>query len=433
MAASFTFHRRRIDTPASALSEPQQVKRAGIVPTLQTAQCIIRILSVLLVLGLTVLFQGCAKPYSAVLRQYNEAPVCCSSLAELPVEPLRLGDSKSFDMEGSPAYRFSTGKSYFRAFALPTGPYPYKVTVRSFLMGDDLRSAYFFFPRIITLDGNRSVVRTTGTETFTLHKAGYFETMLETAGLQHKLEGELNFPDGSLGEKYLVILTTSDLLKATTPVSTVGDVPTLTPGYSVTAPENGNEVRVAHGPGGRVSISLVPTIVGKQTAAGVEPLPAGPAKASLPPSGPEVITVRLENGTSAGTLELGHTTIDTARTLFENAGTGQGTERQNTATFTIGSLAITPKRLFTPPGTRHQLYFDDSGTLVLFVDGSPAGLPTTGSTFRHKFSEARESGRNQFSYELQVPLSTCVTLIAHFSSVTDSLEFPAYVYACRAH
>jgi hypothetical protein len=94
----------------------------------------------LLVLGAVTFIGGCAKPYGTVLRHYESAPVCCASLTELPVEPLKLGDKKSFDLGGgSPAYRFETGKSYFRAFALPQGPYPYRVTVSSYLVGDNLK------------------------------------------------------------------------------------------------------------------------------------------------------------------------------------------------------------------------------------------------------------------------------------------------------
>ena len=101
------------------------------------------ILSCMLALAASMFIQGCATSYGTALRRYTEAPDCCPSLAELPVEPLRPGDKKSFTMgEGSPAYRFDTGKSYFRAFTLPQGPYPYKVTVKSFVIGDNLKSAY---------------------------------------------------------------------------------------------------------------------------------------------------------------------------------------------------------------------------------------------------------------------------------------------------
>jgi len=142
--------------------------------------------------------------------------------------------------------------------------------------------------------------------------------------------------------------------------------------------------------------------------------------------------VRLASGKLVGALELGRSTVDTARGLFESAGAGLGTEQQNAATFTIGATALAPKRLFTPPGSHHQLYFDDNGTLVLFLDGTPADLPLSGGEFLKRFAGARESGRTMFSYEIQAPLTPCVTLVAVFRTAGDTLESAAYGYGCRA-
>jgi hypothetical protein len=83
-----------------------------------------------------------------------------------------------------------------------------------------------------------------------------------------------------------------------------------------------------------------------------------------------------------------------------------------------------------PPGTRHQLYFDDKGVVVLFVDGAPDDLPRTGRSFRRLFPSARESGRTLGSYQLQVPLTSCVALIAVFRVVDDTLDSAAFGYGC---
>ncbi len=412
---------------------PWQLVSSAVAPAVRLIMPYRRTVAPLLLLGAAMLSQGCAKPYSAVLRQFSDAPSCCASLADLPVEPLRPGDTKSFDLGGdNPAYRFATGKSYFRAFALPQGGYPYRVIVRSFLIGDDLKTAYLFFPKIVTLDENRQVVRATGPEAFTLQQAGYLETMGQTAGLRHKLEGELVFTDGSMKERYLVVLTTDDLLLGTTPVPAGGDVPLLTPGYTVTAPENRNEVLVPHAPAGRVSISLAP-VVAKTPAARMEATPAGGKEPTPPPDfRPEIVTARLTNGKTIGTLELGRTTMETARHLYDDAGAMLGRERQSSAPFTIGTAALVPKRLFTPPGSLQQLYFDDNGTLVLFVDGAPANLPLSLKEFQQRFPGARESGRTLGSYEFQVQLDPCVTLIAVFRSISETLESAGYGYGCRS-
>jgi len=383
--------------------------------------------------GAAILIQGCAKPYGAVLRQFNEAPPCCTSLAELPVDSLHLGDTKSFDLGGnSPAYQFTTGKSYFRAFALPQGTYPYEVIVSSFLIGDDLKSAYLFFPKLITLDENRKVVRATGPETFTLQQAGYLETMGQTAGLRHKLEGRFIFTDGSQDERYLIVLTTDDLLLGMTTVSAAGDVPLLTPGYTVTVSAKRYDVQVPHAPAGRVSISLAPLATKTPATHREETSSGGAIQDSPPDSRPEIVTARLASGKIVGVLELGRTTMDMARHLFDKAGAMLGPERQNTAALTIGTTALAPKRLFTPPGSLQQLYFDDNGTLVLFVDSAPANLPLSIKEFQQRFPGARESGRTLGSHEIQVPLNQCVTLIAVFRSVSDALESVGYGYECRA-
>jgi hypothetical protein len=387
------------------------------------------ILSCLLALAASMFVQGCASSYGTALRRYTKAPVCCVSLAELPVEPLQPGDKKSFDMgEGSPAYRFDTGKSYFRAFTLPQGPYPYKVTVKSFVIGDNLKSAYIFFPQLITLDENRKPVRSTGPETFALQRAGYLETMQETAGLRQKLEGGLTFTDKSRDERFLVVLTTDDLLRGKTAISNVGDEPLLN---FITVETNVGATQVQHAPAGRVSISLAPLVAEAPAVAGAGEGVAGrTGYEQSPDPHPELVAVRLSSGKEIGILEPGRTTEESARRLFEDAGAGLGQERHNNATFTIATVVLTPKRFFAPPGSSYQLYFDDKGALVFLVDGTPAKLPRSGKEFMRRFPEARESGRTLTTYEVQVPLGHCVTLVAAFRTVGDTLESAAYGYVC---
>jgi hypothetical protein len=388
-----------------------------------------KVLSCLFILETLLCIQGCAKPYGTALRLYSEAPDCCASPAELPVELLRQGDKKSFDLDaGSPAYRFNSGKSYFRAFSLPQGPYPYRVTVRSYIIGDNLKSAYIFYPQLITLDANRKLVRSTGPETFTLQRAGYFETAQETAGLQYKLEGGLNFTDNSRDERFLVVLTTDQLLKEKTSVSTTRDEPMLN---FITVTSEMGEAQVPHAPAGRVSISVSPLITEPPAAGRQEVAFGGAMHEPSPNSPPEFVAVRLASGKMIGVLELGRTTEASARNLFENAGAGLGRERQNSATFSIGAVAVKPKRLFAPPGSSYQLYFDDQMSLVLLVDEAPADLPRSGREFMRRFPGARESGRTLSSYEVQAPLTNCVTLIAVFRATSDTLESAAYGYGCQ--
>ncbi len=381
----------------------------------------------ILILCAALFVQACAKPYSGIMRQYREASPCCVSLAEIPVEPLQLGDKKSFDLaDNSPVFRFETGKSYFRAFSLPQGPYPYKVTVRSFLVGGYLKSAYIFNPQLLTLDANYKVVRTTGPGTFSLEQVGILEALQKAEGLRYLLEGGLTFTEGSRDERYLVVLTTDELLQGRTSIPTGGDM--LLPSYGGPVPAKG-EVLVPHAPVGQVKVTLAPlasespvTMVVAQSGGGTVATPSAKR--------PELVTVRLASGKAIGELELGRSTLEAARQLFENAGAGLGPEQETAASFALGTAQLAVKRLYSPPGTLHQLYFDDRGILVLLVDGAPVDFPHNGKAFILGFPTARETGRTLGSYELQVSLSPCVTLITVFNTVSDTLASTGYGYGC---
>ena len=410
-----------------------------------------KIISRLFVLCAILLVQGCAKPYGSVVRHYREVPVCCASMAELPIDELQPGDNKSFDLgAGSPAYQFDTGKSYFRAYLLPLGGYPYRVTVSSYLIGDYLKSAYLFFPQLITLDERRKVVRSTGPGTFSVTRTNFIEGVQTAGDFHYKIEGGLTFTETNRDERYLVVLTTDELLRMKTPVPS-GEVPMLLLGSTWTSSAKASEVMVPHAPGGKVSISLSPLApdrfaaqtgkaatgvenaiaVAKSETSAVPKLERARGGEKIPSSvRPETLTVRLASGRVIGGLELGKTGTDEARRLFENSGAGLGPERKSSTTFTIGTTTLTPERLFTPPGTLHQLYFDNNGVLVLFVDGAAAELPTSARDFRQRFPGARETGRVVGSYELQADISPCVTLIAVFRTVGDSLDSVAYAYGC---
>ena len=211
-----------------------------------------------------------------------------------------------------------------------------------------------------------------------------------------------------------------------------------------------SELPVHHAPAGTLSISLsfvahedrgavagknivIPekaVVMTERPAPAAHGSDAGKEGNTLPAVRPEIVPVRRTNGTVIGELELGRTSSDEARLLFENGGAGLGPEMKNTAPFVIGTTTLAPTRLYTPPGTRHQLYFDDNGILVLFVDGAAAVFPASGREFLHRFPEAKETGRIVGSYELQAELSPCVTVIALFRTVNDSLDSVAFGYVC---
>jgi len=72
----------------------------------------------------------------------------------------------------------------------------------------------------------------------------------------YKLEVEFLFAGDTNAEKYLIILTTSELLKAKTSLSTLRTVPIVMPGLVGAIPVGTKEVLIPHSPAGRIHISV---------------------------------------------------------------------------------------------------------------------------------------------------------------------------------
>jgi hypothetical protein len=173
---------------------------------------------------LVILFFGCASIHDSyywnVISKYEAELNCCTSISEFVFEKAQIGYSKSFDLVGgkSPAYQFETGKSYFKAFLLPQKDCPYKVRILSYQVGDSYRP-YVFFPHILTLDENFTVIRSTDPQTFRFKTSGMIERIKNPHTLKYKLEGKICFTEKNSAEKYLIVLTTEELILATTPLS----------------------------------------------------------------------------------------------------------------------------------------------------------------------------------------------------------------------
>jgi maltose operon protein len=153
-------------------------------------------------------------------REFHEAaPIAAyQGFADFPFEKLSLKDNRLFLIdEHSPAFNFATGKSFFRAFALPQSSTPYTVTLRSYLVGPTLKNGYIFAPRAIFLDDSFTVTRTLGTDDFHYANPGFFENM-GGKGLSWRamLEGSTRIDRSARDEHYLIILTTKKALEEKT-------------------------------------------------------------------------------------------------------------------------------------------------------------------------------------------------------------------------
>lgn len=211
-------------------------------------------------ISILIISSGCGTSLKKVMKSYQEALPCCESMKDFKFETIVIGDSKSFDLgERSPAYLFDTGKSFFKAFALPQLSYPYHVSIRSYMLGQTRDSWYIFFPQIVTLNQDFELVRSTDSRSFQSKRAGFIETAKETFAMMYKLEGKISFAEVNRNEKYLIILTTDELLRAQTFFTKWEFITVLLPGVGLTPiPTGRKEIMVVpNSPSGRINISVL--------------------------------------------------------------------------------------------------------------------------------------------------------------------------------
>ena len=69
----------------------------------------------------------------------------------------------------------------------------------------------------------------------------------------NKLEAQIDFTEDK-GEKYLIVLTTDELLEAKTSMSTWRFVPIILPGIVGAVPVGKDEILIPHSPMGRINV-----------------------------------------------------------------------------------------------------------------------------------------------------------------------------------
>jgi len=116
---------------------------------------------ILLLLVLAV--SGCATVERS-RATLDAAKICCTSLSTLPFTSIALGTPKEIDIgEGSPAFQFPEGKSFFAAFTLPGMG---MATTLDFMAGTNLNAllpasgSTVFIPQFIFLDDDFRLLQT---------------------------------------------------------------------------------------------------------------------------------------------------------------------------------------------------------------------------------------------------------------------------------
>jgi maltose operon periplasmic protein len=162
----------------------------------------------------SVLLSSCAsdKPLSPAKSELETAAVCCEKYQQFYFQQLKLGASESFTIDqSSPAFMFDSGKSYFKAFSLPTAGKSYFIIVSSYFVDKEERSEepYIFSPVVMFLDADYRVTRKVDTGIVIPINSG--NSMNHTS-----LDIEIAMNPRTADEKFMVIYTTTALLKQAT-------------------------------------------------------------------------------------------------------------------------------------------------------------------------------------------------------------------------
>jgi hypothetical protein len=185
----------------------------------------IRFLAVLAVLSCA----GCGQfvDMKSSLEAYRAASPCCTSFAELKYEQLTYPADLSISIDDhSPVFDFDrAGKSRFAAFELPQPGTPYRLVLRSYLLGDGLFDKAAFFPLVTFLDADKKPFYTSSAlllkfVPFTLTNEPSEPSRLEFARV-------IMPPDPERYEtpaRYIVIHTSRELIESGGYASQVGPV-----------------------------------------------------------------------------------------------------------------------------------------------------------------------------------------------------------------
>jgi len=146
---------------------------------------------------------------AAFFRQIlNDSPSCCDKMSAFKFIPLGYNDPETYAITaGRGSYGFPSGKSYFKAFALPEYAAPYSIHLRSLVMGGSIPGRFrIFAPNAMLLDGQFNVVQTMGPNF--MHAVPASIMPPRTASL----EGDIPVSAANANARYLVIYTTEQLL-----------------------------------------------------------------------------------------------------------------------------------------------------------------------------------------------------------------------------
>jgi hypothetical protein len=187
----------------------------------------------------------------ASLTAYRNAEPRCAAFADLPFEKLAYPADLDMIDEKSPLFDFpGSGRSYFKAFELPSVGGPYRLVVRSYIVTSGFLNQLTFYPLVTFLDADRRPIGTTSDREIRFLGSTMLDEPMENARVQIATLVPPEVP-----VRYIVVHTSRNLIElgdaGTDPVLVAASAPIFIP---MPAPSGG--VRTAGSPVGHLKIKL---------------------------------------------------------------------------------------------------------------------------------------------------------------------------------
>lgn len=193
--------------------------------------------------------------YEEAVDSLRGSRICCEAIAQLRYDQLDEGGGDRFNLdESSEAFKFHTGKSYFKAFRLPKQGLPYRIGIRSYALGEHIDKAHVFYPQVALLDERFAIIRQSTPRDFSLSRSGYKETASETWVLLIKIEGYPLVDDPSV--KHILVFTTQELMSGASPYEVQKIAPVILPGVVTAIPTQKEKIYIGHSPFGLLHIEV---------------------------------------------------------------------------------------------------------------------------------------------------------------------------------
>ncbi len=199
---------------------------------------------------------GCAVTYQQAQTAFKQARPCCKNLSELKYPMLPGAGQVLVDInDTSQVMAFETGKSYVAAFELPPLARPAALRVKSFALGDHIDRSHIFYPQVLVLDAQHTLLARHPLVGLKATKTSVSEAASENSwGLPVKLEADVPISDPAA--RFVVIYTSAPLLAASSPYVNLRVSPVILPGIVTTVPLGSYVVQIRHSPFGRLSLTV---------------------------------------------------------------------------------------------------------------------------------------------------------------------------------